>query len=78
MLSLSPSGSGQLCAHTRSPSVPAGGRRNGLFLREAHRLRGRVRSGDTGMALRPMRLFPWSNAYLALLFLAVPLSPLLR
>jgi len=50
----------------------------GLFLREAYRLRGRVRSGDTGVALRPMRLFHWSNAYLALLFLAVALSPLLR
>jgi protoheme IX farnesyltransferase len=50
----------------------------GLFLREAYRLRGRVRSGATGAALRPMRLFHWSNAYLALLFLAVAVSPLLR
>jgi protoheme IX farnesyltransferase len=50
----------------------------GLFLREAYRLRGRVRSGATGVALRPMRLFHWSNAYLALLFLAVAVSPLLR
>jgi protoheme IX farnesyltransferase len=49
-----------------------------LFLREAYRLRGRVRSGDTGVALRPMRLFHWSNAYLALLFLAVAVSPLLH
>ena len=39
---------------------------------------GRVRSGATGVALRPMRLFHWSNAYLALLFLAVAVSPLLR
>jgi len=37
-----------------------------------------VRSGESGIALRPMRLFHWSNAYLALLFLAVAVSPLLR
>jgi heme o synthase len=49
-----------------------------LFLREAYRLRDRVKAGDTGVALRPMRLFHWSNAYLALLFLAVAVSPLLR
>ena len=50
----------------------------GLFLREAYRLHGRVRSGETGVALKPMRLFHWSNAYLALLFLAVAVSPLLH
>jgi protoheme IX farnesyltransferase len=50
----------------------------GLFLREAYRLRARVKSGQTGVALRPMRLFHWSNAYLALLFLAVALSPLMH
>jgi heme o synthase len=49
-----------------------------LFLREAYRLRGRIRAGDTGVALRPMRLFHWSNAYLALLFLAVAVSPLMH
>ena len=49
-----------------------------LFLREAYRLRGRVLAGASGAALRPMRLFHWSNAYLALLFLAVAVSPLLR
>jgi heme o synthase len=49
-----------------------------LFLREAYRLHGRVRAGDTGVTLRPMRLFHWSNAYLALLFLAVAISPLLH
>ena len=48
-----------------------------LFLREAHQLSGRVAAGITGAALRPMRLFHWSNAYLALLFLAVAVSPLL-
>jgi protoheme IX farnesyltransferase len=50
----------------------------GLFLREAYRLHARVRSGQTGVALRPMRLFHWSNAYLALLFLAVAISPLMH
>jgi protoheme IX farnesyltransferase len=50
----------------------------GLFLREAYQLHGRVSSGETGVALRPMRLFHWSNAYLALLFLAVAVSPLLH
>jgi protoheme IX farnesyltransferase len=49
-----------------------------LFLREAYRLRARVRAGASGVALRPMRLFHWSNAYLALLFLAVAVSPLLH
>jgi heme o synthase len=49
-----------------------------LFLREAYQLSGRVAAGATGVALRPMRLFHWSNAYLALLFLAVAVSPLLR
>jgi protoheme IX farnesyltransferase len=49
-----------------------------LFLREAYQLSGRVQAGATGVALRPMRLFHWSNAYLALLFLAVAVSPLLR
>jgi heme o synthase len=50
----------------------------GLFLREAYRLHGRVVAGETGVMLRPMRLFHWSNAYLALLFLAVAVSPLLH
>jgi protoheme IX farnesyltransferase len=47
-----------------------------LFLLEAHRLAARTRAGVTGAALRPMRLFHWSNTYLALLFLAVAVSPL--
>jgi protoheme IX farnesyltransferase len=49
-----------------------------FFLREAYRLHARARSGESGPALRPMRLFHWSNAYLALLFLAVAVSPLLH
>ena len=48
------------------------------FLVEAYRLKGRVRSGLTGAALRPMRLFHWSNTYLTLLFVAVAADALLR
>jgi protoheme IX farnesyltransferase len=44
-----------------------------LFLREAHLLKRRVRSGNA----RPMRLFHWSITYLALLFLAVAVDALL-
>jgi protoheme IX farnesyltransferase len=49
----------------------------GVCLWEAHRLLARVKSGQTGVALRPMRFFHWSNAYLALLFLAVAVDSLL-
>jgi heme o synthase len=45
---------------------------------EAHRLLRRVREGKTGALLRPMRYFHLSNAYLALLFLAVAIDPLLH
>ncbi|MGC5012068.1 heme o synthase [Streptosporangium sp. DT93] len=41
---------------------------------EVHRLMGRVNAGKTGVDLRPMRFFHWSNAYLALLFLAVAID----
>ncbi|MGI8702164.1 MAG: heme o synthase [Nocardioidaceae bacterium] len=47
------------------------------FLVEAHALARRARESEDPVALRPMRLFHWSNAYLALLFLAVALDPLL-
>ena len=64
-----------------------------LFLTEAYRLASRARvadaaaasaaGADSGMGagahvLRPMRLFHWSNTYLALLFLAVAVDSLLR
>ncbi|MGI8537177.1 MAG: heme o synthase [Mycobacteriales bacterium] len=52
------------------PAVVLGG----VFLREAHLLRGRVRSGEEPA---PMRLFHWSITYLALLFLAVAVDQLL-
>jgi heme o synthase len=47
------------------------------FLVEAYRLYGLARRGVSGVALRPMRLFHWSNSYLALLFVAVALDALL-
>jgi heme o synthase len=50
----------------------------GLLLTEVHRLRGRASSGLTGVRLRPMRFFHLSNTYLALLFVAVAIDPLLR
>jgi len=50
----------------------------GAFLVEAHRLYGRARRGVSGVALRPMRLFHWSNTYLALLFVTVALDAVLR
>ncbi len=59
-----------------------------LFLTEAYRLAHRARAagaaGDsaqrtsTAQAIRPMRLFHWSNTYLALLFLAVAVDSLLH
>jgi len=45
----------------------------GVFLREAHLLQRRVR---TGAEVSPMRLFHWSITYLALLFLAVAVDQL--
>ncbi len=54
------------------------------FLVESHLLLGRaadaVRRGrpDDVVALKPMRLFHWSNMYLSLLFVAVALDPLLK
>jgi protoheme IX farnesyltransferase len=46
----------------------------GVFLREAHLLRGRVRRDEV---VAPMRLFHWSITYLALLFVAVAADQLL-
>ena len=48
------------------------------FVAEAHGLRARSRSTDDPVELKAMRLFHGSNAYLALLFLAVAVDPLLR
>ena len=50
------------------------------FLTESHRLLARARAADPDdvVALKPMRLFHWSNMYLTLLFLAVAIDPLLK
>jgi len=50
------------------------------FLVESHLLLRRAADPDNGddvVALKPMRLFHWSNMYLSLLFVAVALDPLL-
>ncbi|WP_344835639.1 heme o synthase [Actinocorallia longicatena] len=49
-----------------------------IILFEGHRLLGRVNRGLTGALLRPMRFFHLSNTYLALLFTAVAIDPLLK
>jgi protoheme IX farnesyltransferase len=49
-----------------------------VFLVEAHRLDLRARAGKDGVALQPMRLFHFSNMYLALLFVAAAVSPLIH
>ncbi len=46
------------------------------FAGEAHALWRRARVTEDAVALKAMRLFHWSNAYLALLFLAVAIDPL--
>jgi protoheme IX farnesyltransferase len=47
------------------------------FLIESHLLLRRAADTDDVVALKPMRLFHWSNMYLSLLFVAVALDPLL-
>jgi len=49
-----------------------------LFVREAANLLARAHTGADGPALRPMRLFHYSNIYLALLFVAAAVDPLLH
>jgi heme o synthase len=49
-----------------------------VFLREAFALLARANTGAEGAALRPMRLFHFSNIYLALLFVAAAVDPLTR
>ncbi|HMR50252.1 MAG TPA: heme o synthase [Arachnia sp.] len=48
-----------------------------VFLWEAAQLWRRARAGLEGAQLKAMRLFHWSNSYLALLFLAIALDPLI-
>ena len=49
-----------------------------VFIAEAHRLHWEARKGVTGTALRPMRLFHFSNTYLALLFVCAAIDPLIH
>jgi heme o synthase len=48
-----------------------------VLLWESWRLLTRARRGLADAALKPMRLFHWSNSYLALIFVAAAISPLL-
>jgi protoheme IX farnesyltransferase len=48
----------------------------GLFVAEAHRLQAAAKAGEGPMVLRPMRLFHFSISYVAILFLAVAVDPL--
>lgn len=48
-----------------------------VFLYEAAQLWRRANAGAEGAQLKAMRLFHWSNTYLALLFLAVAIDPLI-
>src|SRR5690606_35119725 len=48
-----------------------------VLLVQAHRLHRQVRSGVSGAKLKTMGFFHLSNAYLALLFVAVTIDPLL-
>lgn len=57
------------------PTVAATG--GAVFLWESWQLLQRARAGKRDAELRPMRLFHWSNSYLALLFLAAAIDPLL-
>ena len=49
-----------------------------VFLVEAYDLLRRARTDDSIAGLQPMRLFHFSNAYLALLFVAAAVDPFLR
>ena len=48
-----------------------------VFLWEAVQLYRRARAGLRDAALKPMRLFHWSNSYLALVFVAAAVDPLI-
>ena len=52
-------------------------RRRRRLVWEAHGLLRRANAGLRDAALKPMRLFHWSNSYLALVFVAAAVDPLL-
>jgi protoheme IX farnesyltransferase len=58
------------------PTVAAG--TGAALIWESVQLLVRARSGLTDAALKPMRLFHWSNSYLALVFVAAAIDPLLH
>lgn len=64
-------------AGTGMPYPIAAAALGGAFLVEAHALSRRAHAGQSGALLKPMRLFHWSNTYLALLFVAVAVDALL-
>ncbi len=49
-----------------------------VFLVEAHGLRSRAKNTEDLSIIKPMRLFHFSNAYLAFLFVAAAIDPFLR
>jgi protoheme IX farnesyltransferase len=49
-----------------------------VFLIEAYDLKSRAQDTEELAVLKPMRLFHFSNAYLALLFVAAAIDPFLR
>ncbi|HET9647302.1 MAG TPA: heme o synthase [Microlunatus sp.] len=49
-----------------------------VLVAESVQLLRRARAGLADAALKPMRLFHWSNSYLALVFVAAAVDPLLR
>lgn len=49
-----------------------------FWLKEAHGLHARAKSGVVGAKLKEMRLFHWSITYLTLLFVVIAVDPFLR
>jgi heme o synthase len=64
-------------AHTGWVYPVVAGAAGAVLLWESWQLLCRARAGQTDAGLKPMRLFHWSNSYLALVFVAAALSTLL-
>jgi protoheme IX farnesyltransferase len=65
-------------AHTGPVYASAAAVLGAVFLIEAHRLHWSARGGVAGAALKPMRMFHFSNSYLALLFVCAAVDSLVR
>jgi protoheme IX farnesyltransferase len=65
-------------AHTGWIYPAVAGLAGAVLLLESWQLLRRANEGLTDAALKPMRLFHWSNSYLALVFVAAAVDPLLR